>query len=294
MIVTVTCNPAIDKSVCENETIYDIGGKGINVSKVLHKFNQPSLATGLIGDENKMIIIDGLDELKIPHHFVTVEGKVRTNTKMIIDNKLYEDNEKGPEVAEERFEKLLKHLSTYVNTTVVVSGSAPKNLHSDIYYRMVKLLKDNHNYVILDCSGDLFKEAIKAKPDVIKPNKDEICDFFGIEYDLKEIVIRCRKLLEDGLKQIVVSLGEDGALFMDEYGTYRCKALEVDYANAVGAGDAMVAVLAYGKENHFDERSIIRLAMAAAAASVEMEGSKAPELSGVLRHIGEVEIEEME
>lgn len=293
MIVTVTCNPAIDMTIRDDEVSYDIGGKGINVSKVLLGLNTKSLVTGLIGDDNKDVIIDRLDELKLPHHFVCVDGKVRTNTKKIVDDELFEDNEKGPDADEKKMDKLLSYLDRYVNATIVISGSAPANAADDYYFRMIERLKRNHNYVILDCNKALFAKGLQAMPDAIKPNRDEICDYLDCEYDEQLIIRKCQELIDQGISLVSLSLGSDGALFVSEEGIYRCKALEVEYRSAVGAGDAMVAAMAYGRENHLSIRETIKLSMALAATMVEMIGTGVPSLDAVMNHLKDVEIEEV-
>ena len=177
MIITVTCNPAIDKTIKDNETIFDIGGKGINVSKVLKSLGVDSICTGFIGKDNKNIIYDKLDELDIKHHFIEINGAIRTNTKRIINNELIEENEKGPIPTKEDINNLINYLKQFKNEIVVISGSSNVN----IYYDLVKLLKKNNNYVILDADKDLLVEGIKACPNIIKPNKDEISRLFNID-----------------------------------------------------------------------------------------------------------------
>ena len=107
MIITITCNPAIDKTITSgNEVIFDVGGKGINVSKVLNNLNIKSLITGFVGKENKNVVTEDLDELELEHHFIEVDGRVRTNTKRIIDNVTYEDNEDGPIISNKNIDDL--------------------------------------------------------------------------------------------------------------------------------------------------------------------------------------------
>lgn len=284
MIITVTCNPAIDKTVYENKTVFDIGGKGINVSKVLDKLKTKSIATGFVGKENMQLVIDDLNKLNIENHFIEVDGKVRTNTKLIVNNTLTEQNEDGPTITSDEINKLFDYLKTFKNEIVVISGSAPSSADKNIYKDMVTLLKDNGNFVILDCDKELFKNAIEAKPNVIKPNKDEICKYFGIEYDEDEIIRRCKKL---DIDFICLSLGSEGAIFIIE-DVYKCKALKVNYSSAVGAGDAMVAAIAYSKLNGFDNSKTIKLAMAAASAACETEGTKAPEYDDIITKYKEI------
>lgn len=270
MIITITCNPAIDKTVYEDKTVFDVGGKGINVSKVLRELNTKSIATGFIGKDNKDIIIDELNKLNIENHFIEVDGKVRTNTKTIINGKLIENNENGPYISEEDISRLFEYLKSFNNEIVVISGSISKNVDTNIYKDMVKLLKDNDNYVIADCKDDYLKNVIDAKPDVIKPNKQEACKLFNCEYNEDEIISRFKSL---GLNLVCMSLGDEGAIFIGDE-VYKCGPHKLKCLSSVGAGDAMVAGLAYGKQNNLDIKDTIKLAMACSAASCTTEGTK--------------------
>ncbi len=284
MIITITCNPAIDKTIKDNNTIFDIGGKGINVSKVLKSLGVDSICTGFIGKDNKNIIYDKLDELDIKHHFIEIEGAIRTNTKRIINNELIEENEKGPTPIKEDINNLINYLKQFKNEIIVISGSSNVN----IYYDLVKLLKKNNNYVILDADKDLLVEGIKGCPNIIKPNKDEISRLFNIDYDEKVVTKKCKELNMD---LICISLGKDGALFINKDKVYKAKALDVKYASAVGAGDAMVASFAYSKLNNYDIKNTISLAIAASCASVETSGTKPPNKDKVFAYQKEVKVE---
>ena len=284
MIITITCNPAIDKTIKDNNTIFDIGGKGINVSKVLKSLGVDSICTGFIGKDNKNIIYDKLDELDIKHHFIEINGAIRTNTKRIINNELIEENEKGPTPIKEDINNLVNYLKQFKNEIVVISGSSNVN----IYYDLVKLLKKNNNYVILDADKDLLVEGIKGCPNIIKPNKDEISRLFNIDYDEKVVTKKCKELNMD---LICISLGKDGALFINKDKVYKAKALDVKYASAVGAGDAMVASFAYSKLNNYDIKNTISLAIAASCASVETSGTKPPNKDKVFAYQKEVKVE---
>ena len=283
MIITITCNPAIDKSLNENSITFDVGGKGINVSKLLKNLGVDTIATGFIGRDNKNVVLDKLDELGINHHFIEVDGQVRTNTKKIINNKLFEENQKGPLINDTDKEKLIEYLKEFHNEIVVLSGSCTSN----IYYELVKVLKDNGNYVILDCDGQLLVDGVKAKPNVIKPNKNEICRLFNCNYDEKEIINKTKQL---GLDLVCISLGSEGSIFIYNDEVYKVKSVEIDYKNATGAGDSMVGAISYCRLNNLDIIETIKLAVACASAACEVEGSKAPTKENIFKTIEKVEV----
>ena len=279
MIITVTCNPAIDQTISKDGTVFDIGGKGINVSKVLKNMGCESLCTGLIGKENSSIILNGLDELKIPHHFIEIDGKVRTNLKNVVDGELFEKNQAGPDLSKENVRKLFDYLERFHDEIVVISGSAPANADDDLYRNMTELLKRNGNTVILDCSGRKLQEGVKAFPDVIKPNYKEICELFGKEPEEEALIDACLSL---NIPFIIVSLGKEGALFIKDKQAYRCPAIRTKVVSPLGAGDSMVAAVAYALLNHLDLEETITLTMACAAASVGSPGSSAPSFKDIL------------
>lgn len=283
MIITITCNPAIDKSINENKTTFNIGGKGINVSKVLKNLGVDSIATGFIGRNNKNIILDKLDELNIKHNFIEVDGEVRTNTKTIINNQLYEDNKSGPLICEDDKNKLIDYLKRFNNEIVVLSGSCTL----DIYYDLIKQLKENNNYVILDCAGKLLSEGIMAGPNVIKPNKDEITAYYKCDYNEAKIIEKIKWL---DLDLVCLSLGDEGSLFIYKDNVYKVEPMKVNYRNATGAGDAMVAALAYSRQNGLNIEDTIKLAVACASSACETEGSLAPTKQEIFAKINDVNI----
>ena len=286
MIVTITCNPAIDKTIYGNKTIFNIGGKGINVSKVLKNLECDSLLTGFIGKENKDEVLNELKDFNC--HFIEVDGKVRTNTKKIIDNELYEENENGPFISEDKLYELLEYLDSFHNEIVVISGSVSNNVNDDYYEKLVRKLKENNNYVILDCAGKQLLNGIKALPDVIKPNKDEICELFNIKYNEDIVIEKCKQLINEGVGMVVVSLGSEGCLFINKENVYKVNALQLNYKSSLGAGDALIAGVAYSKLHNYEEEKMIKLAISCASAEVEMEGSLPPSSTNIKNKLNSV------
>lgn len=290
MIITVTLNPAIDYSISNKETSFDIGGKGINVSKTLKVLNKDSFCIGFVGKDNKELLYDYLDEEKIGYHFIEVEGKIRTNTKRIIDNELYEENEEGPYVSDDKVDELLEMIKQFKNEIVVISGSVSKNVDRNIYARMTRILKQNNNYVIVDCDKELLKNVVKEKPDMIKPNIKEVCNLFDCEYDEKIIIDKIR---QSGLDNVLISKGKDGAILASDR-IYASKALNVNYCNALSAGDAMVAAFAYGISKNMYIIDVFKLSVACSAATVETKGSKPADIKRIKELLNSVSVEIMD
>ena len=290
MIITITFNPAIDKTIYEDKTVFDIGGKGINVAKTLRSLNCDCLAIGFCGKSNSKLLYDELDSLNIRHHFFEIEGSIRTNTKYIKNNKLIEENEEGPYISDNDINSFIEYVSDFNNEIIVIAGSVNRNVDRNIYKRLIELFKKNNNYVILDCDSDLLRNGIDGKPDVIKPNRKEVCELFSIKDDIDLIIQNIKRL---DLDLSIVSLDKQGALFVYKDAIYYCKALDVDYKSSLGAGDSLIGAISYSKLNNLSIIDTIKLAMACSFASVEKEGSKPADYERIQYYLDKVIIEKI-
>ena len=292
MIITVTMNPAIDKTV-EIDALkpgglnrirkveYDAGGKGINVSKTIHELGGESIATGFLGGNAGRTIENVLDARKIMHDFIWVDGETRTNTKVFEENgAVTELNEPGPAISEEQIQKLMNKLENYagVNTLIVLSGSIPGGVGKDIYEKIIRMAHGKGSQVLMDADGEVFRLSLEAGPDIIKPNRVELEEYAGIDYRAsgKELLEMTRKLMEKGIHTAAVSMGKSGAMFVKGGYEAVCPALPVKAHSTVGAGDAMVAALAYAWDQKLGDEETVRLCMAASAGAVTTIGTKPP------------------
>ena len=223
MIITVTLNPAIDKTA-QVETMVpnglnrlsnvmlDVGGKGINVSKAIKELGGESICTGFIAGSNGKWIENQLDQLGLKYKFVNVDGNTRMNLKVLDkEMNLTELNETGQEISQNDLSRFKEELLEMVkpDDMVVLSGSVPKGVPVTIYQELIILLKEKGVKVILDADGDLFTYGIEAGPNLIKPNKYELCKYFGLSEDVNEVELidNARKLLYKGIETVVISLG---------------------------------------------------------------------------------------
>ena len=307
MIVTVTMNPAIDKTV-EIERLrhgglnriqkveYDAGGKGINVSKTIRELGGKSVAMGFLAGNSGKTIANVLGEKGIENDFVWVEGETRTNTKVYEkDGTLTELNEPGPAVTEAAVEKLLEKLEEYAgkDTLFVLSGSIPDGVPKDIYARITRRVHEKGSRVLVDADGELFRIALEARPDMIKPNRVELEELFGLAADAcdEELWKAARSLQNQGIETIAVSMGKEGAMFFIGEYQAKCPALSVKIHSTVGAGDAMVAALAYAWEQKNGKEEMVRMCMAISAGAVMTVGTKPPSAELVETLKKQVEIE---
>lgn len=291
MIYTVTLNPALDKTATvENlrldsvnrisELRVDPGGKGINVSKVVRELGAKTVAIALLGGHTGTMLRSMLAELGIECKVLEVEGETRTNLK-IKDPALKTNtdiNEPGPEVTDEQLRGMLDGLVGEVGSgdIVVLSGSLPRGAAADTYKVWVAALKKTGAKVYLDADGDKLVRGIEAKPDLIKPNEIELGAMMGRTLDADEkIVEAARELIDGGLDRVMVSMGGAGALYVARDVTIKANPVKVPVGSTVGAGDSVVAALAYAQDKGLGLEDTMRLAMATGAANVMQSGTQA-------------------
>ena len=292
MIITVTMNPAIDKTVEIDQLIpgglnriqkveYDAGGKGINVSKTIRELGETSIATGFLGGNTGKTIQNVLNEKEIRNDFIQVDGETRTNTKVFEKNgAVTELNEPGPVISEEQIQMLLQKLEAYADeqTLFVLAGSIPKGVDKNIYAEITRLVHKKGAKVLLDADGELFRNSLEAVPDIIKPNRVELEEYAGFDYraSSEELLDLARKFQKKGISTVAVSMGKSGAMLVKEGYEVKCPALSVKAYSTVGAGDAMVAALAYSWDQGLENEAMTRLCIAASAGAVTTIGTKPP------------------
>lgn len=305
-IVTITLNPALDHTVhipqfktgevnrAQQQRI-DPGGKGINVAKVVRALGYPVAVTGFLGQDNSKVFNEYFQRKAIDNFFVEVTGAARVNIKIV-------DNHNG-QVTEINFPGLISTSPDLAKLTgvirrltddrqyFVISGSLPQGLPDTIYGQLIEILKGQRVKVLLDSSGAALREGIKALPDAIKPNLEELSQLMGKSLE-KENDIRkaIAELLAGGIKQVVVTLGSQGAIIADKEQTLRVRPPAVIAKSTVGAGDALVAGFVVGQTRGLSLAECARLGTAAATASVIQPGTQAGSIKEVARLLAEIDI----
>ena len=285
MIYTVTFNPAIDYVVrtssvqigesnrSEKEEIY-YGGKGINVSWVLNELGIPSVALGFVAGFTGAAIEQGVQAAGLQTDFVHLEsGFSRINIKIKAQEET-EINSRGPHIPETEIEALTEKLNRLEDgDTLVLAGSIPPTLPSDMYERILACLEDRKIRFIVDATGDVLRATLRFRPFLVKPNKRELEAFFDVTLDSREELVQyARKMQEQGARNVLVSLGEEGAVLVSENGeVYSQTAYEGKLCNSVGAGDSMVAGFLAGMQKG-DYETALRLGTAAGSATAFAEG----------------------
>lgn len=285
MVYTVTFNPAIDYVVhtgemklgatnrSEREEMY-FGGKGINVSIVLRELGIDSRALGFTAGFTGEAIEKGLADVGIDTDFVRLEtGNSRINVKIKASEET-ELNGQGPDIDDKAISALFEKLDRLSNgDTLVLAGSIPSSLPSDIYERILERLSGRNIRAVVDATKDLLLNVLKYKPFLIKPNNHELGEMFGVTLKSdEEIETYARKLQEMGAVNVLISMAGDGAMLIDEYGKkHRCGVCKGVVKNSVGAGDSMVAGFTAGVINGEYEYAL-KLGTAAGGATAFSDG----------------------
>ena len=285
MIYTVTFNPAIDYIVhtgtmqvgqvnrSQGEELY-FGGKGINVSFVLHELGLPSKALGFVAGFTGAAIEAGIQEQGIATDFVHLDsGFSRINVK-IKSGEETELNGQGPNISEAAVAELFEKLNQLQDGDILIlAGSIPNTMPADSYEKILAHLSDKEIKVVVDATKDLLLKVLPYHPFLIKPNNHELGELFGVTlHSIEEIATYAKKLQEMGAQNVLISMAGDGALLIDETGKQHvCGVCKGTVKNSVGAGDSMVAGFVAGSM-HGDYEAALKLGTAAGGATAFSEG----------------------
>ncbi len=281
MIYTVTLNPAIDYVMHINdvhigaimrsnaESVH-FGGKGINVSLVLSELGVESTATGFVAGFTGEALELGIKNDYITPDFVRLpQGMTRINVKL--RSGLETDiNCKGPEVRAEDIDRLMGKFDALTEgDTLILAGSVPPSMPADIYERILSCVSGRGVRFAVDAERDFLLSTLKFKPFLVKPNADELGAIFGAVIDSVDTALEYASRLQIfGAQNVIVSLGDEGAVLLDEQGKVHVLNAPAGIAvNTVGAGDSMVAGFVAGYMQSGDYDKALRLGIAAGAAT---------------------------
>jgi tagatose 6-phosphate kinase len=282
MIVTITLNPAVDKT-CEigriipgevnriRTTSSVAGGKGINVAKIFRQFHLPCAAMGFLGGPGGRLIEEAMIKMGAECHFTRIKDSTRTNTNIIADDGyVTELLEPGPVISERELGNFNKEFEYCLEDgePFIMSGSVPGGVPTDIYASLIEKCRAEKRKVFLDTSGEFLREGIKAKPYFIKPNKKELEYICGRKLnDRDDVIYEAKKLNEYGIEKVVVSLGTGGLLYVDRENVIYEPAKKVKTLNTVGCGDSVVASFVMSEAAGEDVSLAMKKAAALAAAN---------------------------
>lgn len=300
MIYTCTMNPAIDlftefehfepkivnRSVFED---YQANGKAINISFILKKMGVSSVATGFLAGFTGDFIEQELTRQSISTEFVHVPGITRINTFIKAGRTEYKAVNQGPEIAQSYQQELLKKLSLLSeNDTLFVSGSLPKGIKEDIFLEISRLAYVKKFRLILDISSKKMLDCLANRPYLIKPNEEELASFLGgdVQTDIHMLERRAQELVSQGAEQVIVSIGEQGALYLSQTESFFANAPKGDVVNTACAGDTLLAAFVGKCLDGQSRQEALRYAVAAGSSTAFTAGlSNLDDLDPLLEQI---------
>lgn len=306
-IHSVTFNPAIDQTVLLDHLVpgavhrahtvrQNAGGKGVNVASCLADWGVPVTAHGLLGSDNAAPF-DALFTAKlIDDRFIRIAGSTRVNLKIVDAAGTTDINLDGIAVDLGRVDMVVATICAAAGEgdLVILSGSVPPGCPYEIYARLTARLRAQGCTILLDTSGEPLKCALDADvlPNIIKPNREELAHWLGAPIpDRAALISAADALRRRGVDLVVVSMGEEGALFLSEEGVVSARLALDGVASTVGAGDAMVAGIAAAVNENAALDRTAQLATAFAVAKLGMVGPNLPSLSVVHALAGDVSVD---
>ena len=291
MIVTVTFNPSLDRTMAfaslergevqrADETLEDPGGKGVNVTRFINARGGESVAVLPAGGPMGHALTSALDEARIPYRAVPIAGRTRANVAVVepdgITTKL---NEAGPVLSDDEVEALLAAVAELATDGgwVAVAGSLPTGQSTDVVARVAEVARKAGSKFALDISGQALADGLASKPDLIKPNEEELGEILGRELVTREEVLRgCQEARDLGAGTVICSLGGDGAVLVDAEGIWSVKGQKVPVRSTVGAGDSLMAGFLHAGGQGPEA---LKVGVAWATAAVQTPGTGVPDAS---------------
>jgi 1-phosphofructokinase len=305
-VITITLNPSLDKTAHLDhlevgglnrvqQVRIDPGGKGINVAKLIKNFDIEVLATGLAGGAEGHALIGFLEQAQIQCDFMKINGRTRTNLKIVDTEKKIttEINEVGPEITAEELQLFHEQLPARLNDAsyLVLGGSIPPGVDYSIYFNLIEMANSKGIKTVLDADGEAFRQALKAIPYAIKPNIHELEEFYGkpLKSD-HEIVAAGQEILNSGVSVVMVSMGERGAIIMNQSEAFLATPFPISPKSTVGAGDAMVAGFIYAMIQQKSLEETAALTTAAGTLTALKEGTQMCTLAEIMQNVARIKV----
>ncbi len=307
MIATVTLNPSLDKTVTVHGLVIeetnrwttfrrDPGGKGINVSRVIHELGGNTIAYSFSGGVDGQIMKRLLRRKKMPFDFVAVRQPTRSNF-IITDLKTHHQTRidaPGPRISATELQRLKDKIRKTQPKPdfIVFAGSVPPGISDDIYRELIEEAKSQGIKTALDSDGIWLTEGIKAKPYLIKPNVHETEELLEVELKDERAIIRAvKRFLDQGIGVAVISRGRGGLIAGTKEKIVKAVPPEVKTRSTVGAGDSALAGLVLKLSQEATLEETCRLAAAAGTAATLTHGTQLCRRSDVEKLLPLVKIE---
>ena len=304
MIYTCTLNPAIDLFVETDDLLpskvnrtksedYQANGKGVNVSVILKKLGVQSTALGFKAGFTGAYIQDELEMMGIDTDFVEMDGVTRVNIFVHTEDEEYKIVNRGPEVDVNKYNEMIEKIKSLPEqSTLFVSGSVPRGVDDSIYEEIAKIAFDKKVKLILDISSKVMMDCLQYNPLLIKPNKEELAHFYDKENLTEdEVIYYGQDLLNRGAQHVLVSLGEDGAIFIDEKHLLKVTSPIGKVVNTACAGDTMLAAFSQKVQSGLSVEESLIYASAAGSSTAFSKGlSDLTDISELVKGIKTIDL----
>jgi 1-phosphofructokinase/tagatose 6-phosphate kinase len=312
MIITVTLNPALDKTLevpnfspgRRHRSVDQVtmpGGKGVNVARAIKRIGQPVIATGLTGGATGTRIVEALNGEAILNAFVRIREESRTNTAVLdpTTGLQTEINERGPAVSSQELELFYEKLLYLAKgaSMCVFAGSLPRGVEPDVYAELIREVKRLGVVTVVDTEGEPLRVATRAEPDVISPNELEAEELVGQEFN--DVADRARAVIDMtrlGAGEAIMTV-RDGcyAYVLEEArALYRVSVEEQEARSRIGSGDAFLAGYVAARYTGRPPVECLRYGVACGAESIQHFGAGVLDPEKVARLLPEVEAERLE
>lgn len=305
MILTITLNPAIDvryeidnfevNGIFRGKASKTAGGKGLNVSRVLRFLEEEVEASGFLGGNSGDWISEKIESIGIKNSFIKTDVETRSCIAILGKGTQTEILEPGEKISSNFIDKFLEFFKKNFQRfeVICISGSVPQGIQQDIYKVLCEIASDKK--VILDTSGKFLLKGIEGNPYLIKPNKEELEGMLERELtSFSDLLEGAKEIKKRGCKNLLVSLGKDGAIFIDEKNdVYKVNIPKVSIKNPVGSGDSTIAGFAYGLNQKKSIEEILKLAMACGISNAMMDETGTVDLDVISELLNKVKIEKI-
>ncbi len=288
-IITITLNPAIDKTTSTEKIVpekklpcisptYEPGGGGINVSRALAHLGCDSLAMYFGGGFNAHFFKKMLTEEKIQSLVVPVKTNIRTNIIVVerSTGSQYRFGMVSHPVKDNDWKSFLRKLEKQSGYEyVVASGSLPEGVPLDFFARVSAIVKKSNAKLIVDTSGEALQAAVQEGVFMIKPNLNELSSLYGKEeLKMDEAVFAAKSIINrKGCEVMVVSMGKNGGLLVTVDENFHVVPPDIEVKSTVGAGDSMVAGMVYAISKEMKWNDVLQYGIACGTAATMNAGT---------------------
>jgi 6-phosphofructokinase 2 len=289
-VAVLALNPAVDityeipqlladQKVRASQTHYHPGGNGINVARALTELAIPVHCCSVIGGQGGELFLRLLDDvLGEGHRYIQVDGETRINATLLQNQppSQYEVDSGGPQISAPTLERITEcFLENCANGFAVLTGSTPPGVPDSTYAELTERISAMQGKVVLDAHGKVLKNALEAKPFLLRTNRYVLEMLIKKKLDSIEAVAQAARVIQrKGIQFVCISLGMEGAILLDNDNSYYSTAPRVRVYSTVGSGDAMLAGMVAACLRHWDAQAMLRFGVICGSATASHAGTE--------------------